>query len=210
MSLTIKSAIHDYTVTECRDLAEAVSILTQGRKVFALIDKALLDLPHRAALEPLAQDRVIVAEATESQKSIENLPWIFSALLERGFRRDCELLAVGGGVIQDTACFIASVLLRGVRWSFIPTTLLAQCDSCIGSKSSINIGRFKNQIGNFYPPNEIALAVDVLSTLPRDEIRSGMGEAIKLHLLSSPAEAATMRALLAAYQKEPAAIGEIV
>jgi len=210
MSLTIKSSIHDYSVTECPDLAEAVHAVSQGRNVFALIDQALLDLPHRAAFDVLPADRITPVEATESQKSIENLPWIFSSLLERGFRRDCELLAVGGGVIQDTACFIASVLLRGVRWSFIPTTLLAQCDSCIGSKSSINIGKFKNQIGNFYPPNEIALTTSVLSTLPRDEIRSGMGEAIKLHLLSSEKDAAGLRPLLAACETDPAALRDVV
>ena len=210
MSLNIKSSIHDYSVTECADLAEAVRTVSQGRNVFALIDKALLELPHRAAFETLPAARVTPVEATESQKSIENVPWIFSSLLERGFRRDCELLAVGGGVIQDTACFVASVLLRGVRWSFIPTTLLAQCDSCIGSKSSINIGKFKNQIGNFYPPNEIALTTSVLSTLPRDEIRSGMGEAIKLHLLSSEADAAVLRKLLAAYQADPGALRDII
>ena len=138
MSLIIKSSIHDYSVTEWPDLAEAVRSLGRDRNVFALVDKALLDLPHRAAFDTLPAERVTPVEATESQKSIENIPWIFSSLLERGFRRDCELLAVGGGAIQDTACFVASVLLRGVRWSFIPTTLLAQADSCIGSKTSLN------------------------------------------------------------------------
>ena len=210
MSLTIRSSIHDYSVTECPDLVEAVRSVSHGRNVFALIDKALLDLPHRAAFDTLPAERITPVEATESQKSIENLPWIFSSLLERGFRRDCELLAIGGGVIQDTACFVASVLLRGVRWSFIPTTLLAQCDSCIGSKSSINIGKFKNQIGNFYPPNEIALTTGVLTTLPPDEIRSGMGEAIKLHLLAGEADVDILRRLLSAYQADPAALREIV
>ena len=210
MSLTIKSSIHDYSVTEYPDLAEAVRSVSAGRNVFALIDKALLDLPHRAAFDAIPAERVTAVEATESQKSIENLPWLFSSLLERGFRRDCELLAVGGGVIQDAACFIASVLLRGVRWSFVPTTLLAQCDSCIGSKSSINIGRFKNQIGNFYPPNEIALTAGVLSTLPRDEIRSGMGEVIKLHLLSGEAEVAVLHQWLPACETEPAALRELI
>jgi len=172
MSLVIKSSIHDYSVIECQDLAEAVRRMTDGRNVFALVDKTLLDLHHRSAFEDLPDDRIIPLVATESQKSLESVTWIFTRLLEGGFRRDCELLAVGGGVIQDTVCFVASVLGRGARWSFIPTTLLAQCDSCIGGKSSINIGRFKNQIGNFYPPHEIALATDVLSTLPWNEIHS--------------------------------------
>ena len=211
MLLTIKSNIHDYTVREQPDLASAVASLVQGRNVYALVDQALLEIAaHRPAFDALPADRLIAVRATESQKSIENVPWIFTRLLEGGFRRDCELLAVGGGVVQDTACFVASVLLRGIRWSFVPSTLLAQCDSCIGSKSSINIGRFKNQIGNFYPPHEIALATSVLSTLPRDEIRSGMGEAIKLHLLSSEADAAEIRHLLDRYATDPAAISQII
>jgi 3-dehydroquinate synthase len=184
--------------------------MTDGRNVFALVDKTLLDLHHRSAFEDLPDDRIIPLVATESQKSLESVTWIFTRLLEGGFRRDCELLAVGGGVIQDTVCFVASVLGRGARWSFIPTTLLAQCDSCIGGKSSINIGRFKNQIGNFYPPHEIALATDVLSTLPWNEIHSGLGEAIKLHLLSSETDARLLRQLLSAYETDPATLREII
>jgi 3-dehydroquinate synthase len=94
-------------------------------------------------------------------------------------------LVVGGGVLQDIGCFIASVLFRGLRWELIPTTLLAQCDSCIGSKSSINIQSYKNQIGTFYSPHRVCLTFSVLPTLPWDEIRSGLGEVIKLHLLTS-------------------------
>src|SRR6202012_1823914 len=91
-------------------------------------------------------------------------------------------------VLQDIGCFIASVLFRGLRWELVPTTLLAQCDSCIGSKSSINIGPYKNQIGTFYPPHRVCLTFNVLKTLPADEIRSGLGEAIKLHLLTGEKE----------------------
>jgi 3-dehydroquinate synthase len=87
-------------------------------------------------------------------------------------------------VLQDAGCFIASVLARGIRWELVPTTLLAQADSCIGSKSSINIGHYKNQIGTFYPPHRVLLVQDFLRTLPFDEIRSGLGEVIKLQLLS--------------------------
>jgi 3-dehydroquinate synthase len=109
-------------------------------------------------------------------------------LLKNGLRRDGCLLVVGGGVLQDIGCFIASVLFRGVRWELVPTTLLAQCDSCIGSKSSINIQSYKNQIGTFYSPHRICLTYSVLKTLPWDEIRSGLGEAIKLHLLTGEKE----------------------
>lgn len=193
--MRIKSSIHDYSVKEVPSLREAIARLPEKQKIYALVDQNLLRL-HHDQLSGLDPERMLVIDATETQKSLENLPWIFSWLLEHGFRRDCELLAIGGGVVQDTSCFIASVLLRGVRWHFIPTTLLAQCDSCIGSKSSINIGKFKNQIGNFYPPHEVSLIGDLLQTLPYDEIRSGLGEAIKLHLLSSEEDFLRLRSTL--------------
>jgi len=72
--------------------------------------------------------------------------------------------------------FIASILYRGVQWYFFPTTLLAQGDSCIGSKTSINFGKFKNQVGGFYPPNKIYVEPKFLNTLPFKELQSGLGE----------------------------------
>lgn len=208
--MLINSNIHDYSVDEKDSLAEAVRKLSEGRKLFAIVDKRLLELPHKEALSILVPERTISVEATESQKSFENLGWIFSRLLEGGFRRDCEILAIGGGVIQDIACFVSSVLLRGARWHLIPTTLLAQCDSCIGSKSSINIGKFKNQIGNFYPPHGVALVPQMLATLSRDDIRSGLGEAIKLHLLSSEKDLRHLQSLLSGLPDDRENLREIV
>jgi 3-dehydroquinate synthase len=67
-------------------------------------------------------------------------------------------------------------MFRGVKWIFFPTTLLAQGDSCIGSKTSINFGKFKNQVGGFYPPNKIYVDPKFLNTLPFKELQSGLGE----------------------------------
>jgi 3-dehydroquinate synthase len=208
--MRIKSSVHDYQVDESARLDEALENILRNRKIFAVVDKKLFSLSHAAALSALDPQYILQVEASETQKSFENLGWIFSALLERGFRKDCELLAIGGGVIQDITCFVASVLLRGAKWHFIPTTLLAQCDSCIGSKSSINIGKFKNQIGNFYPPNGVALVTGILDTLPPDEFRSGMGEAIKLHLLSSEADFRHLQNQLKELPSNPALTGEII
>ena len=77
-------------------------------------------------------------DATEENKSLKNTVPIFERLVRDNVRRDHTLVAIGGGIVQDITCFIASTLLRGVAWRFVPTTLLAQADSCIGSKSSIN------------------------------------------------------------------------
>jgi 3-dehydroquinate synthase len=135
--------------------------------------------------ERLPRDRLLLLEATEDAKSYAALEPVFLGLLTKGLNRSGSLVVIGGGVLQDIGCFIASVLARGIRWQLLPTTLLAQADSCIGSKSSINIGRYKNQIGTFYPPHRVLLVPEFLRTLPFDEIRSGLGEVIKLQLLSS-------------------------
>jgi 3-dehydroquinate synthase len=97
-------------------------------------------------------------------------------LIDNGFRKNHRLVAVGGGITQDVTAFIASILYRGVSWLFFPTTLLAQGDSCIGSKTSINFAQYKNQVGGFYPPQKIFINTDFLNTLSDLDIKSGLGE----------------------------------
>ena len=179
--MQIKSSSRTYSVREEEDVSLVVAGLAEKSRVFALVDGFFA---KSECFKSVDAERCLFVEATESAKSFERLGHVYSWLLEKGFRRDCVLLVAGGGVLQDIGCFVASTLMRGVRWVFIPTTLLAQCDSCIGSKSSINFGRFKNQIGTFYPPDEIILNDNILLTLPADEVRSGMGEVIKLHLIA--------------------------
>jgi 3-dehydroquinate synthase len=186
--MEIQSRIHPYTVEEFPDLRAALADFQQKPGVFCLADKRVLALYEQDFAAALPSVKTLAVEATEEQKSFEQLSPIFLWLLQNGLRRDGCLLVVGGGVLQDIGCFIASVLFRGLRWELVPTTLLAQCDSCIGSKSSINIQSYKNQIGTFYPPHRVCVAYGVLKTLPWDETRSGLGEVIKLHLLTGEEE----------------------
>jgi len=76
-------------------------------------------------------------------------------------------------------------MYRGVSWIFFPTTLLAQGDSCIGSKTSINFGSHKNQLGGFYPPNKIFINLDFLDSLDRSQLKSGLGEMLHYFIVSS-------------------------
>lgn len=140
--------------------------------------------PLRAILE---HQNTVVIEATEENKSIERIIPVLERLVANSIRRDHTLVAIGGGIIQDIACFIASTLLRGLNWRFVPTTLLAQADSCIGSKSSINLGKAKNILGTFNPPSEISVCTQFLDTLDDRDIRSGIGEIIKVHAIESAA-----------------------
>jgi 3-dehydroquinate synthase len=183
--MEIKSRSHSYTVQRFPDLRTTLREFAGGAEVYCLADQRVFSLYQQDFLAVLPPERTLAVEATEEQKSFERLTPIFLWLLQKGLRRDGILLVVWGGVLQDIGCFVASVLFRGLRWELVPTTLLAQCDSCIGSKSSINIQSFKNQIGTFYAPHRVCLTFSVLKTLPWDEIRSGLGEVIKLHLLTS-------------------------
>jgi len=185
--LTIKSRFHDYSVEQFASLREALAAVGGGERALFLVDRHLAEL-HGTELNPiLPRERTVLVEASEDNKSFEALTPLFLELLERGLKRDGVIVVLGGGVLQDIGCFIASVLFRGIRWEMVPTTLLAQADSCIGSKSSINIGPYKNQIGTFYPPHRVLVPGGVLATLSWDEIRSGLGEVIKLQLLAGEA-----------------------
>jgi 3-dehydroquinate synthase len=139
-------------------------------------------------LDPLLKSArsVVAIEADERNKSLEKIPDYAQRLVSAGARRDHTLYSIGGGIIQDISCFVASVLFRGIAWEYIPTTLLAQADSCIGSKSSINLGESKNIIGNFYPPRRIMIAPLFLNSLDDVALRSGVGEILKVHMIAGP------------------------
>ncbi|MEO8162360.1 MAG: iron-containing alcohol dehydrogenase [Ilumatobacteraceae bacterium] len=134
----------------------------------------------------LSNPKTITIEATENAKTLKQVIPIIELLVHNRIRRNHQLVAIGGGVIQDITCFIASILLRGVDWHFIPTTLLAQADSCIGSKSSINLESTKNIVGTFYPPRSVWIDANFLTSLGEFELRSGIGEILKVHAIDSP------------------------
>ena len=122
---------------------------------------------------------------SEEEKSFERIGGYIESLSSYDFKRNNRLVAIGGGVVQDITSFVAQIFFRGVKWIYIPTTLLAQADSCIGSKSSINFGGIKNQLGSYYPPSEIFSDSTFLLTLESEAIRSGVGEMAHYFILDS-------------------------
>ncbi len=163
-----------------------------------IIDATVARLYAVPLAPALGAGSVLRIEATEASKSLERFPAYVTHLLDRGIKRNHVLIAVGGGVLQDITAFLAATLLRGLPWRFYPTTLLAQADSCIGSKSSVNVGRYKNQLGTFTPPEEVVISTDVLETLSDIDIRSGIGEMIKVHIIAGWDDA---RAIAADYPR---------
>ena len=184
--LRIKSRIRDYSVSFTNDFRESLIKDTGEKRCFFVIDSSVHHLYHEQLQDVLPPQRSFVVDATEEHKSLDYVKTVIRSLLGSNIKRNDRVIAVGGGIIQDITGFVSSVLFRGLEWFFYPTTLLSQCDSCIGSKTSLNVDEFKNQLGTFYPPYHIVLDVNFLKTLSAADIRSGLGEIIKVHLLDGP------------------------
>jgi 3-dehydroquinate synthase len=179
----IHSAKHDYHVSFEDDFTVSLErLLKPGDVIF--IDSNVNDLYRDRLDKFLNRQKHMVIEPSEEKKSYLQLVPSISYLIENGFKKNNRLIAIGGGITQDITGFISSIIYRGVDWIFYPTTLLAQCDSCIGSKTSINFSKYKNQIGTFYPPIEVLIDLTFLDTLPELAMRSGLGEMMHYYLIS--------------------------
>ena len=97
--------------------------------------------------------------------------------------RQCVLVALGGGVVGDLVGFVASTFLRGVRWVYVPTSLLSMVDSSVGGKTAINSAAGKNLFGSFYPAHLTLVSISFLGTLSVRELRNGFAEVVKSALL---------------------------
>lgn len=184
--LNINSASGPYRVDFTQSKIDKNLFPKYGSDTHYLVDENIAKLYSHHLKTILELPSTLVIKAEEDSKSLRNMLPIFEHLVRSGVRRDHSLMAIGGGVIQDITCFISSVYLRGVPWSFLPTTLLSQADSCIGSKSSINLENTKNILGTFYPPKKIVIFTEFLRTLDLREIKSGIGEIIKVHAINGP------------------------
>ena len=129
----------------------------------------------------------VTVPAGESSKEFASFGRLMNELLDRRPDRKSTLVALGGGVVGDLTGFAASVLLRGVDFIQVPTTLLAQVDSSVGGKTGINTRHGKNLVGTFYQPRLVLADTGVLDTLPRRELLAGYAEVAKYGLIDDPA-----------------------
>ena len=173
VSFEINSSTKSYQVAIVSNQLEHG--LYEPKQHFVLVDRLVLELyPY------LNTNRLIVIPAAEESKSLETVAYVVEQLRLLGANRSSHLIAIGGGIIQDIATFTASIFMRGITWTYYPTTLLGMVDSCVGGKSSINVGQFKNIAGNFYPPEDILIDTHFCHTLQHQDIISGLCEAVKI------------------------------
>ena len=119
-------------------------------------------------------------EAVETNKNIEQVLKVCDFLTDNSANRGSMVYVIGGGILQDIGAFACAMYKRGTPWTFIPTTLLSQADSCLGGKTAINYKKTKNVLGLFSAPTEVVVDTDFLKTLNLEEILSGIGEIFRL------------------------------
>ena len=184
LDFKVKSIVHDYEVNFIDDSPAVLNNEIKNGDV-VIMDQKIKEL-YPALTSAIPENNLMIdIEAHEKQKSYEGLVPIINKLIESGFRKNHRLISIGGGITQDITAFTASIMYRGIDWILFPTTLLAQGDSCIGSKTSINFGEYKNQVGGFYPPNNIYIDLNFLDTLNYADLQSGLGEMSHYFVVSS-------------------------
>lgn len=209
--IKLRSNIRNYPARfgKIRDYLDEIQ--QDQRPVCFVIDENVWRLYSGTAFAPLGQAKVIVLPVKEEKKNLSTVQGLYDALMDRSAKRNLLLVSIGGGITQDITGFLASTLYRGITWLFIPTTLLAQADSCIGSKTSLNYKNYKNLIGTFYPPHEVLIDTAFVNTLQEVDFYSGLGEIIKLHVMGGAACAGTiLREFGQITARQPAAIAKAV
>lgn len=179
--------IQSYNKVYSVDIIDSLDIaaITNGIKYLIVVDKAVFTIYQDTLFKQVDHENVILIEANENNKTIDAALELCRRMAEVSFKRNSTLISIGGGIIQDVTGFAANIYNRGVKWIFIPTTLLAQCDSCIGAKTSLNYLRYKNILGTFYAPDQVLIDLNLVLTLSEDDYRSGLGEIAKFNIMAA-------------------------
>jgi len=122
---------------------------------------------------------VITIGTGEEIKTLDTVQEIYAQLLSIQADRSSFIVGMGGGIVCDIAGFVASTFLRGVRFGFVATSLLAQVDASVGGKNGVNFQGFKNMVGLFHQPEFVICDPELLETLPQKEISCGLAEIVK-------------------------------
>jgi 3-dehydroquinate synthase len=172
-------------------LGEVLSKAAGGKpyRPFVVTSPGIWELWGKTFLAGLGgiQPTVLFLPAGEKWKRMTAVEQLAEELAEAGADRDALLVAFGGGVIGDITGFLAAIYMRGVQYVQVPTTLLAQVDSSVGGKTGVNLKAGKNLVGSFNHPAGVVADIDLLGTLPAEELRAGLQESVKAGIIRDAA-----------------------
>lgn len=182
--MQIKSALKDYEIEFWREGKSLIEELVKIPNSFWVIDQKVYDLYKKEMFGILDESKLFTFDALETNKCLDTALEICEKMTDLPGKRNATLISVGGGITQDITGFAANILYRGIHWIFIPTTLLAACDSCIGGKTSLNYKSYKNLLGTFFPPEKINIVPTMFETLSEKDFLSGLGEVVKFNIMA--------------------------
>jgi len=210
MSVIIKSSIRNYEL-KFAETSEFLKELIDNPEHIFIIDSTVWELYKDCLLEKTPLERTIIQPICEEIKNLEAVGKLYDHLIDLQAKRNITLIVIGGGILQDICGYTASTLYRGINWIFVPTTLLAQADSCIGSKTSLNYRKYKNLIGTFYPPSKIYVYSKFLFTLSDLDYYSGLGEVVKLYIMAGREKSEELRRILPLLkEKDPNLLSKVI
>ncbi len=167
-------------------IGDLIGPYVQSKKLFIITDElvSMLYLPMvEESLDKAEFDfHVLTVPQGEMSKSLSQAGKLLERILKIGCDRQTAIVSLGGGVVGDLAGFCASVLLRGIDFIQIPTTLLSQTDSSVGGKTAVNAEAGKNLIGSFHQPKAVFIDVHTLKTLDPQQVLAGFAEVVKYGL----------------------------
>ncbi len=217
-TIPVKTASADYPVLIGRNLFAQIprklGLAKSSCKVYLVTSPdiwALWGKQFLAAFPKNSSPTVLFLPAGERYKRLTELQKLADQLAQAGADRSSLLIAFGGGIIGDSAGFLAAIYMRGIDYIQVPTTLLAQVDSSVGGKTGVNLAAGKNLIGSFHHPRAVFADIDVLQTLPERELRAGLFESVKAGIIRDAALFRFMeqnsKAILA---RDPAALERVI
>jgi 3-dehydroquinate synthetase len=187
------------------DVGGVEAVLESYPQVFVVMDREVaMECPAAVSLAEIMNRRSVpgmLVEASEENKSLETVMEICSWLLEQGADRDALVLAVGGGITSDMVGFAASIYKRGVKFAYVPTTLLAMVDAAIGGKTGVNLQTYKNILGVIRQPEFTYISAQVLESLPHRDFLSGASEMLKTFLIQDDGNYAEAVSVLSAMNR---------
>ena len=154
--------------------------LPSGRKVVIVTDPNV----HRLYKEIINRYDYCLIGLGEPNKTLGTAGKLYGELLARGADRSTFLVGFGGGIVTDVTGFVASTYMRGLRFGFVATTLLAQVDASVGGKNGVNYEGYKNMVGTFNQPDFVLCDPTMLDTLPEREFRAGLAEVVKAAIIA--------------------------
>lgn len=154
-------------------------LLPEGR-VVAVSDEEVA----RCCATVIGGRETLLVGRGEASKTLRTVETLYRAFLERGVDRETFILGIGGGIVTDVAGFAASTFMRGLRFGFVPTTLLGQVDASVGGKNGVNVDGYKNMAGCFAQPEFAVCDPALLATLPDREFRAGLAEVVKAAIIA--------------------------